>query len=351
MQTRDIIVVGASAGGVEALMQLVRHLPADLPAAVFVVLHLPEHGSSVLPSILNRAGTLPAAHPHDDQLIEPGRVYVAPPDLHMVLKDGRVRLTRGPRENRNRPAADVLFRTAARAYGRRVIGVVLSGALDDGTAGLTAVKARGGLAVVQDPNEALYPSMPSNARDHVAVDYCLSVAEIAARLGRLVREPLPDNGEPPVPDDMDQEAEMAELDPAAMQDPHRPGTPSAFACPECGGVLWELHDGELLRFRCRVGHAFSPDSLLAEQEDALEEALWTGLRALEESAALSRRLAAQAEQRGFERAAVRFREQVASAEQHALVIRRVLLSRRETPPPESVDPGPHPGGEARPESA
>src|SRR5438046_2361834 len=154
MQARDIIVIGASAGGVEALVELVRLLPPDLPAAVFVVLHVPPQSTSVLPSILNRARTLPAVHPHDGQATQHGRIYVAPPDHHMLIKDGTIRLTRGPRENRNRPAADALFRTAARDYGPRVTGVVLSGALDDGTAGLSAIKSRGGLAVVQDPAEA-----------------------------------------------------------------------------------------------------------------------------------------------------------------------------------------------------
>jgi two-component system chemotaxis response regulator CheB len=338
MRKRDIIVIGASAGGVEALVELVRGLPADLPAAAFVVLHLPAHATSVLPSILNRAGALPAVHPRDGQAIQPGRIYVAPPDHHLLIKDRHLRVTRGPRENRHRPAADVLFRTAARSCGRRVIGVVLSGALDDGTAGLMVIKRQGGLAVVQDPAEALYPSMPSNARDHVAVDHCLPVAQIAPLLARLVNEPVeePAGGEP-VSDELNQEAEMAELDAAAMQDPHRAGTPSAFGCPECGGVLWELRDGELLHFRCRVGHAWSPDSLLAEQSEALEAALWTALRALEESAALSRRLAAQAHQRGYARAAARFEDQMRSAEEHALVIRKVLLSRKSTPEPEATE--------------
>jgi two-component system chemotaxis response regulator CheB len=337
MPRRDIIVIGASAGGVEALMELARRLPPDLPAAVFVVLHVPPQGTSVLPSILNRARTLPAVHPHDRQAIQPGRIYVAPPDYHMLLRDGKIALARGPRENRNRPAADPLFRTAARAYGPRVTGVVLSGALDDGTAGLSAIKSQGGLAIVQDPAEALYPSMPGNARDHIDVDYCLPVAEIAPLLVRLVQEPVPKRDRPPaVSREMAEEADMADLDVAALQDPDRPGKPSVYGCPECGGVLWELVEGDLIHFRCRVGHAWSPDSLLAEQVVALEGALWTALRALEESAALSRQLAAQAEQRGFTRAAARFRAQEQNAEKHALVIRKVLLSNQDMPPPESV---------------
>jgi two-component system chemotaxis response regulator CheB len=276
-------------------------------------------------------------HPHDGQSIQPGRIYVAPPDHHLLIEDGRVRLTRGPRENRNRPAADVLFRTAARAYGPRVVGVVLSGSLDDGTAGLVAIKSQGGLAVVQDPAEALSPGMPSNARDHVAVDHCLPVAELAALLARLAREPIPKpDRSQAVTRQLAEEADMAELDVEELQNPDRPVKPSVFGCPDCGGVLWELEDGNLIHFRCRVGHAWSPDSLMAEQVEALDGALWTALRALEENAALSRRLATQAEQRGFHRAAARFREQQRNGEQHALVIRKVLLGHKDPPPPESV---------------
>jgi two-component system chemotaxis response regulator CheB len=351
MLKRDIIVIGASAGGVEALVTLVRGLPADLLAAVFIVLHVPAHGTSALPSILNRAGTLQAGYPSDGQKFQQGRIYVAPPDHHLLLKDGTVRVTRGPRENGHRPAADALFRTAARTYGRRVIGVVLSGALDDGTAGLMAIKSLGGVAVVQDPGEALYPSMPSNARDQVAVDHCLPVAQIAALLARLVNEPVEEPaGADPVNPDLSQEADMAELEVAAMQDQHRSGTPSAFGCPECGGVLWELHDEQQLHFRCRVGHAWSPDSLLAKQADALEAALWTALRALEESVGLSLRLARQAEQRGYSRASARFREQSRSAEEHALVIRKVLLSHTNPPEPESVEENKDKRDEPQPQS-
>lgn len=323
-----MIVVGASAGGVEALGQLVHGLPADLPAAVFVVLHVPAHGTSVLPNILRRNGPLPAAHAKDGETIRPGRVYVAPPDYHMLIKDGHIRLARGPSENSHRPAIDPLFRTAARRCGRRVIGVVLSGVLDDGTAGLLSVKSQGGLAVVQDPADALYSGMPLNALENVAVDYTAPVADIGPLLARLASQPLPPDPVSSVTPEMKMEADMAELELDALQSFERPGMPSGFACPECGGTLWELHDGELVRYRCRVGHAWSPDSLLAKQSDGLEAALWSTLRALEERAHLSAKMAERADRRGYDLVAAKFRAQVGESEGHAKVIRDVLLRNR-----------------------
>jgi len=328
MPGRDIIVVGASAGGVEALATLARHLPADLPAAVFVVLHVPAHGTSVLPKIISRAGRLPATHAWDGEPIRPGRIYVAPPDRHLLLKSGQVRVARGPTENSHRPAIDPLFRTAARAYGRRVIGVVLSGLLDDGTAGLLAIKERGGLAVVQHPDDALFPSMPRSAMDNLTVDHAVPVAELGALLSRLTNEPLPAVPKIAVPAEMQVEADMAELELDALQTPHRPGAPSGFGCPACGGALWELRDGELIRYRCRVGHAWSPDSLLAEQSGAVETALWSALRALEERAALAQNMAQRAAERGHDPVARKFAAQARECECDARLIREVLLAKR-----------------------
>ncbi|MBV8232685.1 MAG: chemotaxis protein CheB [Planctomycetaceae bacterium] len=327
MANHEIIVIGASAGGVEALAALVQGLPADLPASLFVVLHLGPHSASVLPQILSQKGTLPARHARDGEAIEPGRIYVASPDRHLLVRHGRVRVSLGPKENSLRPAADPLFRSAAQAYGRRVVGVVLSGTLDDGTAGLQAIKSRGGVTIVQDPRDALFAGMPRSALEGVTIDHCLPITEIAPLLVRLAYEPVKGGGEQPMSDEYEKEAEIAEFDLAVIQDDaQRPGVPSGFACPDCGGALWELHEGELIRYRCRVGHAWSPSSLLAEQSEALESALWTALRALEERAALSERVAERFALRGHTRPTERFREQAAESRRRAALIRQVLLN-------------------------
>jgi two-component system, chemotaxis family, protein-glutamate methylesterase/glutaminase len=326
MPGHDIIVIGASAGGVEAISQLARQLPADLPAAIFVVLHVPAHSPSHLPQILNREGGLTALHPDDGEVIHQGRIYIAPPDFHMLLEPGRVRLTRGPRENGHRPAVDPLFRTAARASGPRVVGVVLSGTLDDGTAGLAAIKQRGGVTVVQDPDEALYPGMPRSALEVVAVDHTLPVASIAELLARLAHEPAEDPASLPPPNDLIRESQMAAFNLDAIEDENRPGHPSAFACPDCSGTLWELTEGDLIRFRCRVGHAWSANGLVAEQSESIETALWTALRALEERASLCTRVAERMRARGLAISAERFLEQAVDSRKRAAILRQVLVS-------------------------
>jgi len=331
MPGHDTIVIGASAGGVEALSQLVSLLPPDLPAAVFVVLHIPPQGHSVLPNILNRAiakrqkqSSLKAIHPQDGEQIEYGKIYVALPNLHLLVKRGSISLARGPKENSHRPAVDPLFRTAARAYGQRVVGVVLSGTLDDGTAGLMAVKQQGGMAIVQDPEEAMYEGMPRSAIENVEVDRILPVADIAALLAELANQPVA-AVTAAVSDDMEIEADMAELELNAMQNPNRPGTPSPYACPDCGGVLWQLDEGRLMRFRCRTGHAYSTDSLVAAQSKQLEDALWNALRALEEKAALTERMANRSRDLQQAYSSRRFTEQAQAARQRATLVRQLIL--------------------------
>jgi len=325
LQRRDLVVLGASAGGVEALRSLVSLMPADLPAAVLVVLHVPPTGTSALPAILDRAGPLPARHARDGDVLSAGQILVAPPDQHLIVYDGAVTLSRGPQENGHRPAVDVLFRSAARARGARVVGVVLSGALDDGAAGMVAVASRGGACVVQDFEEALYDSMPRAAHDAVEKAEVLPVTDIPDALQRLLADAVvvPDE---PAPHLMEQEAAMADLDPSAMHDPDRPGHPSGFGCPECHGALFEIKEGTLTRFRCRVGHAWSPESLVVRQTVALESALWMALRSLEEKATLSRQLEASANDRGHGLTAARFADDALEALTAAETLRDLIGS-------------------------
>ncbi len=308
MSGHDIIVIGTSAGGVEALTALAATLPRALPASVFVVLHLAPTSRSYLPDILNRAGRLPAYHARDGEAIHPGRIYVAPPDRHLMLSFGKVVVVRGPKENRHRPAVDPLFRSAAVAYGPRVIGVVLTGALDDGTAGLGAIKRRGGLAVVQDPDDATFPDMPASALEYVQVDYRVPLAEMGALLARLAAQAAAKEGERAVSDEMEMEDKLSATDPSTLDITKRPGKLVAFTCPECKGPLWEIRDGELVHYRCRVGHSFSTDNMLAGQGEAVEDALWTALNILQESMQLSERLAHEAKGRGHVLVARRMEE-------------------------------------------
>jgi two-component system, chemotaxis family, protein-glutamate methylesterase/glutaminase len=329
MAERDIIVVGASAGGVEALRHLVQGLPNGLEGSVFVTIHFPSHGTSMLPRILSRAGHLPVLHPSEHEPIVAGRIYIAPPDFHLLLGRRQIRLLRGPRENGHRPAIDPMFRSAAVAFGPRVIGVVLTGNLDDGTSGLAAVKRHGGLALVQDPDDALFPSMPQSAIEHVDVDRVVPIREMWPALERLMSIPIEQREFAIMANDAT-ENELTAADLSAIEQPERhPGHVSAFSCPDCGGVLWELHDGEFVRYRCRVGHAWTGDGLVAKQSDVLDEALWTALRSLEESVSLSRQLTKRHHERGNTRLAERFERQTDSMQERAEVIRAALMKGRD----------------------
>ena len=323
MTGRDIITIGASAGGVEAMIQLVRELPPDLPASIFLTIHIPAFGSSMLPEILSRKGPLRAIHPQDGDAIEHGKIYIAPPDRHLLVKRGRVRLASGPRENSARPSIDPMFRTAARAYGPRVVAVVLTGTLDDGTAGLLAVKRHNGIAVVHDPGDAVYPDMPRSAIEHADVDYVLPLAEIPQCLRELTGRPISEAADHEYAN-AEETIDLAEMTMEAIRSTGPNGTPAGFSCPECGGTLWESKTDGFPHFRCRVGHAFSSNSLLAEQGQMLEIALWSALRALEENAALARRTAERMRDRQRGGLVERFLEQARDAEQRASVIRGVL---------------------------
>jgi two-component system chemotaxis response regulator CheB len=322
-----IVVIGASAGGIEVLGELVRGLPADFGAPILVVVHITPDAPSLLPKILARAGTVQTKTAVDGERVKNGMLYVAPPDRHLVIEDdGTLHTPRGPRENRHRPSVDPLFRSAALAYGSNAIGVILSGSLDDGTAGLLAIQRRGGITMVQDPKEAAYPSMPESAIANVKVDHVLPVRDIARQLTVSVNNARPAKEEGGEMKQMDLEKRIAEMDSDAFRGDDRPGHPSAFSCPDCHGVLWEIEDGQFTRFRCRVGHAYSPESMLGAQADVLEEALWTAMKTLDESARLSKRLAASERERGHDWMVRRFEEKEREARDRADVIRRYLAS-------------------------
>jgi two-component system, chemotaxis family, protein-glutamate methylesterase/glutaminase len=331
MTQRDIVVIGASAGGIQALTTLVAGLPRDFPASLLVVVHIPPYTNSRLPEILSRSGPLLATHAQQGEAIEPGRIYIAPPDRHLLVRAGWIELSRGPRENHARPAIDPLFRTAARAYGRRTIGIVLSGALYDGSMGLLAIKTRGGLAIVQDPTEAIVDSMPRRAIERAAADHVLPVAEIAAALADLVRQPVMARGENSMVNTIDAEelleAAIAE-DFAEQASDARPEETTLFTCPDCGGVLWQGGEGSVLRFRCHVGHAFAPELLLSQKSEELETALWSSLRLLKEKATLTQQLANRTRTSGNGRAAAQAAERIADQakldERHAQIIQELL---------------------------
>jgi len=341
----DIVVVGASAGGVGSLQRLVEHVPADFPAAILVTLHLPDGIRSMLPQILTRAGNLFAAHAVHKEEIRPGRIYVAPSGFHLTVEPKRLVVTRGAREHGYRPAIDPLFRSAAIAYGRRVIGVILSGSLDDGTVGLHEIKRAGGVAIVQDPDDTEWPSMPQSALRHVPVDYTAPADEIGTLLQALVAA-RPAAAATSNPHRQEAQQEVQELTMHTDEYDH-PGEPSPYSCPECGGVLWELKDSELLRFRCRVGHAYTSDSLTTDQARTVEHALWTALRALEEQAAVRRRMAERARRNGNESSALRFHARARELEGQAQQVRELVMAgwgaAEETPPAEETAATPDKG--------
>ncbi len=285
MKPRTIIVIGASAGGVEALAGIAAELPAGFPASLFIVLHIGAHKSE-LPWLLNQRGPIRAAHPADGDAIAAGRIYVAPPDHHMTVEASHVRLTKGPRENLARPAIDPLFRSAAEDYGPDVIGVILTGGLNDGTAGLFEVKQHGGLAIVQDPAGAENPSMPLSALAHVAVDHCLPLAAIAPLLVKLVMARAAATRPTPQPAATIQVPEMT----AEFTLNH----PVAVTCPDCGGALRRKELGSLTQFQCHIGHRYTAEVMLAAQLLAMERFIESAMRSMNERAELCREMAEKA---------------------------------------------------------
>jgi len=305
MPRRDIIVIGASAGGVETLQTLVAQLPRDLPAAVFIVVHLYSRSPSLLPQILTRAGQLQAFNPEEATAIEPGQIYVAPPDRHLVIERDHVHLSSGPKEQHHRPSINVTFRTASIAYGERVVGVVLTGEMDDGTAGLWEIKRRGGIAVVQNPEEALFPSMPLSVLREMEVDYTVNLAEVGPLLCRLAV------GEG--------ERQRTSI-PGLVMEPKL----TDLTCPDCRGTIWEVPCGSTKEYRCRVGHTYSARSMISEHSATQERALYSAMVALEEGASLANRLAGHFD----DQTAAKLREEARERKSQAGDVLRILTERR-----------------------
>jgi two-component system chemotaxis response regulator CheB len=339
MPMHDIVVMGGSAGALQPLIAIVERMPPDLSACVLIVMHMRAESDSLLPGILERVSALPVSPAMDGAPVKPGHIYVARPDLHLLATSAGVRVSHGPRENGFRPAVDPLFRTAARDFGPRVVGVVLSGALGDGTYGLNVIKQHGGIAIVQDPADAIIDNMPRNAITAVEVDYVLPAAEIAAAIERLSHLPVRKGDHAMArKDDLEPQLLSEETEVASMQE--RFGAPSALTCPDCGGALWEVHDGRLVRYQCHVGHQYAPDALDTEHRDAVDGALWTAVRILEEQADLKTRLSQRAEANGLPAVADGFSDGAREAHAQAQQIRAVLFgattraqtSRRAAPP-------------------
>jgi two-component system, chemotaxis family, protein-glutamate methylesterase/glutaminase len=315
---RGLVVIGASAGGVETLKQVVGRLPTDLPAAICVVLHVAPDSPSALAAILRRAGALPCRSAKDGDVLVAGEILVAPPDRHLIVEDSRVRLTVGPRENNHRPAVDALFRSAAAERGPDVVGVVLSGTMDDGTAGLAVIKSHGGLAIVQDPADALYPGMPASAVANVAVDAVVPSARVAETITAMVNAMNSPDRPDPAPTSGDPDPDSGTRNTSIM------------ICPECGGVLSEHTEAGAVQWSCRVGHRYSPETLIDTQAGDVEAALWTAVRALEDRALLLLRLGDQSERRHQMRSARSFRRRADAARRQAHVVRQALAGAANT---------------------
>ena len=308
MGVQRIVVIGASSGGIEALRQLIGGLSPDFPAPICVVLHTSPHSPGLLGKILANAGTLPAATAATGMQLKPGHIYVAPPDHHLLIEPDGLCLGRGPKENRFRPAIDPLFRSAAQVYGAGAVGVILTGNLDDGSAGLRTIKQLGGIAIVQDPHDALFPAMPTNALRHVAADYVVSLAEMVGALREATTGDV-EGRRIEAPEGVRVEVAIAKEDRAVDRTVQRIGEPSVFACPDCHGVLLELKERGILRFRCHTGHAYSAETLLTALNEGIENALWSAVRAVEEGRFLLERMA-QHESGGEGGHRIRLREQL-----------------------------------------
>ncbi len=337
MSNRDIVVIGGSSGATAPLKAILGALPADLPAAVFIVLHIPARSLGLLTTVASASSSLPVHPAADGMPIAKGNVYLAVPDHHLIVSEGRIRLGRGPRENMARPAIDPLFRSAAAVYGPRVIGVLLSGLMNDGVSGLDAIKRCGGLALVQDPAEAVADEMPRSAMTTVSIDMAMPSARIGDLLSDLVREPAGPGL--PVPPDIKLEVAIAAGERVDSNVIGAFADPAVLTCPSCGGALSAIRGSKPPRFRCQVGHAMTADVLAKEQEHAVDEALRVALRIIEERAELVERLSRDGRAAGRQAVAEMYEERAKEYRHYAETIRRAVLLSMAPPQPSGNEGG------------
>jgi two-component system, chemotaxis family, protein-glutamate methylesterase/glutaminase len=320
-----IIVIGASAGGFEALKILMAGLPRDFVPPIFIVWHMSPDVPGILPQVLNKANTISAAYPHNNEAIHPNRVYIAPPDHHLMVDEGKVLVTHGPKENRFRPAVDPLFRSAAYSYGSRVIGVILSGALDDGTAGLWTIKHYGGTAIVQDPRDAEVPSMPENAMREVSIDHCVEISQLPDLLVRLSTEPITNNVVVMKDEQTKKEIQIAAEDSGMKKGIMNFGELTPYTCPECHGVLSKLHNDNIVRYRCHTGHAYSADALITSITEKIEDNLYSAIRGMDESIILLNHLGDHSAEANQPRLAALYFQKAKEADERSQLVRKAAL--------------------------
>jgi two-component system chemotaxis response regulator CheB len=329
MSNRDIVVIGGSAGSTAPLKAILGALPAGFDAAIFIVIHIPSRSLGMLATVTSAATNLPVHTAADGLRFERGNIYLAAPDHHLIIANGHIHLGKGPRENMVRPAIDALFRSAAVAGGPRVVGVLLSGLLNDGASGLHAIKRCGGVVLVQEPSDAVADEMPRSAMGAVEVDLAVPAVRIGDVLSDLVKQPA--GPAVPVPADIKLEVDIAageRIDPGLTR---KLGSPTALTCPQCGGVLTAVESSTPLRFRCQVGHGFTADVLAKEQESTVDEALRVALRIIQERAELVGRMAEDGRRSGRRAIAEMYEERAAEYRNHAETIRRAVLLSLEEP--------------------
>jgi two-component system chemotaxis response regulator CheB len=327
MANRDIVAIGTSAGGVDALLRIAETLPSDIPAAILMTIHMSSSFRSELDALLTRAGKLPAGFAADGEELVKGRIFLAPPGKHLLLVKGdTLKLGIGPRENNTRPAIDPMLRSVALCCGPRAVGVVLTGTLGDGASGLWAISQCGGISIVQDPRDAAFPEMPENALRLTEADHVVGLDGMAELLTELVNEPA--GPRKAIPQHIRDEIEIAQTGHSSMETMDRIGRRSLLTCPDCNGVMWEVNEGDLLRYRCHVGHTYSADVMQLAVDDGLRKALAIALRVLDERVALAGRLHENATKSGHRHMARDWAERRSDYERERDILRDVIVRMR-----------------------